>query len=203
MSTSAAPDRELERTLPSLSAVPVSLVWPPLLVALIALAGSLWLSVGMGLKACPLCFYQRTFVMGVVAVMGVGVLTGPRHRAVLNLLALPLAVAGFGVAAFHVYLELTGKLECPTGVMGIGTSPQQSLAVLTVLLAVIAVGDLRSGNFGDRHLLAAASAVVLGLLLAWSAVVSAPPMPPVPTRAYETPIDMCRPPFRAPGENRS
>src|SRR6202011_4477973 len=112
----------------------VVLVLPALLVALVALAGSLWLSVGMSLKACPLCFYQRTFVMSVVAVLGIGVLTGARHRGVLNLLALPLTVAGVGVAVFHEYLEQTGKLECPAGIMGIGTAPQQSLTVLAVLL---------------------------------------------------------------------
>jgi disulfide bond formation protein DsbB len=198
MSTSAAADRELSRTSPAPSAAPVSLVWLPLLAALVALAGSLWLSIGMGLKACPLCFYQRTFVMGVVAVLGVGVLTGQRHRGVLNLLALPLAVAGFGVAVFHEYLELTGKLECPAGVMGIGTSPRQSLVALAVLLVLVAVGVVRSGNVGDFHLPAAVAALVLGLLLAWGAVASAPPMPPAPTRAYETPLDICRPPFRAP-----
>jgi disulfide bond formation protein DsbB len=197
MSTSAVPDRELSRTSPSPSAAPVSLVWPPLLVALVALAGSLWLSVGMGLKACPLCFYQRTFVMGVVAVLGIGVLSGQRHRGVLNLLALPLTVAGFGVAAFHVFLELTGKLDCPAGVMGIGTSPQQSLAALSVLLVLVVVGVVRSGNFGDFHLLAAVAAVVLGLLLGWGSVLSSPPMPPAPTKAYETPLDMCRPPFHS------
>jgi hypothetical protein len=57
---------------------------------------------------------------------------------------------------------------------------------------------VRSGNFGDFHLLSALAAVLLGLLLAWGAVASAPPMPPAPTRAYETPLDICRPPFRAP-----
>ncbi len=198
MSTSAAPDRELSRTSPAPSAAPVSLVWPPLLSALVALAGSLWLSVGMGLKACPLCFYQRTFVMGVVAVLGIGLLTGQRHRGVLNLLALPLAVAGFGVAAFHVFLELTGKLECPGGVLGIGTSPQQSLAALTVLLVLVAVGVVRSRSAGGPQRPAAVAAVALGLLLAWGSVVASPPVPPAPTKAYETPLDMCRPPFHSP-----
>ena len=201
----------------------MSLVWPSLLVALVALGGSLWLSIGMKLKACPLCFYQRTFVMGVVAVLGIGVLTGQRHRAVLNLLALPLAVAGLGVAAFHVYLELTGKLECPAGVLGIGTAPQQSFVVLAFLLALIIAGVVRSGTLGEAHLppaslpqppaaeracragcgrpggqarlATAGAAVVLGLLLAWGAVASSPPMPPTPPQAYTTPLDICRPPF--------
>lgn len=147
----------------------------------------------MGLKACPLCLYQRTFVMGVVAVLGIGVMVGRQHQGVLNLLALPMVVAGVGVASFHEYLEQSGKLECPGGVMGIGTAPQQSLAVLVVLLIFVAVGAVRSGNLRP----AAAAAAVLGLLLAWGAVASAPPMPPSPTKAYETPLDMCRPPFRS------
>jgi disulfide bond formation protein DsbB len=148
----------------------------------------------MGLKACPLCFYQRTFVMGVVAVLGIGILTGQLHRGVLNLLALPLTVAGFGVAAFHVFLELTGKLECPAGVMGIGTAPQQSLAALTVLLVLDVVGVVRSGRFGDFHPLAALAAIVLGALLAWGALASAPP--PSPPKDYSV-FDMCRPPQRS------
>ena len=173
--------------------VPPGVVWPPLVVALAALAGSLWLSVGLGLKACPLCFYQRTFVMAVVAVLGVGLLAEVRHRGVLNLLVLPLAVAGVAVAAFHVFLELTGKLECPAGVLGLGTAPQQSLAALAVLLVVVTAGVVRSG--GARPT-ASVAAVVVGLLLAWAAVASAPPMPPAPAKAYETPLDICRPPFR-------
>ena len=196
MSIPAATDKDESRTSPSTHTAPVSAVGLPLLVALVALAGSLWLSVGMGLKACPLCFYQRTFVMGIVAILGIGVLTRDRHRPVLNLLALPQAVAGFGVAAFHVFLELTGKLECPSGVMGVGTAPQQSLAVLAVLLAFVLMGVAWSRNAHEPYWPPFAGAVVLGLLLAWGAVVSAPPMPPAPTKAYETPLDMCRPPFR-------
>jgi hypothetical protein len=136
--------------------------------------------------------------MGVVAVLGIGVLTSQRHRGVLNLLALPLTVAGFGIAAFQVVLELTGKLECPSGVMGIGTAPQQSLTALTVLLVLVVVGVVRSGNVGESQRPAAVAAVVLGLLLAWGAVLSSPPMPPAPTKAYETPLDMCRPPVHSP-----
>jgi hypothetical protein len=163
-----------------------------------ALVGSLWLSVGMGLKACPLCFYQRTFVMGVVAVLGIGVFTGQQHRGVLSILALPLAVAGFGVAAFHVFLELTGKLECPAGIMGIRTAPQQSLAALSVLLVLVLVGVWRSAKAWESQWLATLAAVVLGLILAWGSILSSPPMPNAPTKPYETPLDMCRPPFRSP-----
>jgi hypothetical protein len=183
-----------ENNMSSPRPVPVIEVLLPFFVALAALGGSLWLSIGMGLKACPLCFYQRTFVMAVVAVFGIGILTGERHRGVLNLLALQLVVAGMGVAVFHEFLELTGKLECPTAILGIGTAPQQSLAVLTLLLIVVSWGIVRSRD-NAAVALPVIGAVVLGSLLAWGAVASSPPMPPTPTRAYETPLDMCRPPF--------
>jgi hypothetical protein len=42
------------------------------------------------------------------------------------------------------------------------------------------------------------AAVVLGLLLAWGAIASAPPLPSVPPKAYDPekqPLDTCRPPF--------
>jgi disulfide bond formation protein DsbB len=197
MSASAQPKLEPVGLPPPPSAAPASRVGLPLLVAVLALAGSLWLSLGLGLKACPLCLYQRGFVMGVVAVLGVGILTGPRHRGVPNVLALPLAVAGVGVAGFHTYLEQAGRLECPAGVLGLGTAPQQSLAVLTVLLVLVGVGVRRGRGVADSPRPAAAgAAVVLGLLLAWGAVVSAPPLPAAPTRAYEQPLDVCRPPFQ-------
>lgn len=79
MSVSTASEPELSRTAASATTVSASLVWLSFLVALAALLGSLWLSIGMGLKACPLCLYQRTFVMGVAAVLGVGFLIGPQQ----------------------------------------------------------------------------------------------------------------------------
>lgn len=176
--------------------VPVSLVWAALIVAMLATSGSLWLSLGMGFKACPLCFYQRTFAMSVLGVLGIGVLTGIRHRNVLNVLALPLAVGGFGVAAFHVYLELSGKLECPPGIMGLGTAPQQSFVVFLLLLALVTLAAVRAGTLGEPSMVVSLAAFVLGLLFALGAVISAPPMPAAPTKAYETPLDICRPPFR-------
>jgi len=136
--------------------------------------------------------------MGILAVLGVGLLTGKRHRGVLNLLALPLVVAGFGVAVFHEYLELSGKLECPTGVMGIGTAPQQSLTVLAVLLILIVAGIVWGRKANGPSWIASVGAAVVGLLLAWGSVSSAPPMPPTPTKAYQSSLDMCRPPFLGP-----
>jgi disulfide bond formation protein DsbB len=195
MSTSANANHQQAHDAKLPDAAPLSLIWPSLLVALVALAGSLWLSIGMHLRACPLCFYQRTFVMGIVAVLAVGLFTGRHYRAVLNLLALPMAVAGLGVALFHVYLEGTGKLECPAGILDLGTSPQQSLAALTLLFALIVVACVRSGTLGEAPA-AGVLAVVVGVLLAWGSIASSPPMPPAPAQPHATPLDICRPPFQ-------
>jgi disulfide bond formation protein DsbB len=166
-----------------------------LLVALATTAGSLYLSMGMGLKACPLCFYQRTFVMAIVGVLGIGLLVRPQGTTLLNLLSLPLAVGGLGVAIFHVYLELNGTLECPAGVLGLGTAPQQSLAAFLVLTGVLLVPFVSTLNKQDVLTIAGAG-IVLGALFAVGSVLSSPPMPP--PAPYSRPVDICKPVYTPP-----
>lgn len=154
-------------------------------------AGSVWLSVGMKLKACPLCFYQRSFVMAAAGILGVGLMVRSASCGLLCVLALTPAAAGFCIAGFHVWLEASGKLECPAGLFGIGSAPQQSAATLGLLMIVVAAGAWRSRLPG-----AVMSSAAAGLLFAWASIASAPPLPPAPLKAYETPLDTCRPPFR-------
>lgn len=172
------------------------LVWTlaALGIATVGAAGSLWLSIGMGLKACPLCLYQRTFLLAALGVLAVGLLTEARHTGLLNALALPAATGGLGVAVFHEYLELTGKLECPAGILGLGTAPQQSLALFVVLLIVLAIPLLNKGR--TLSLFVTAIGFVLGLVFALATIKSAPPMPSPPEKPYEQPLEMCRPPYR-------
>jgi disulfide bond formation protein DsbB len=170
--------------------------WAALAVAVAALAGSLFLSLGMGLKACPLCFYQRTFMMSLVAVLGMALVAGAGRPGRLGLLALPLAAAGVGVALFHVSLEVTGKLECPQGLLGLGTAPQQSLTGFLALFALLLVDVLRSPKAGAGSWGALVGAVLLGGLLAVASCTSNPPMPAPPKEPYSKPPDVCRPPFR-------
>jgi disulfide bond formation protein DsbB len=182
---------------PASRATQSSLAWTllGLVVAVAALWGSLYLSLGMNLKACPLCLYQRTFVMGALGVLGIGWLAGAGRSGILSLLALPCAVGGLGVAIFHEYLEQTGKLECPAGIYGLGTAPQQSLAVLLLLTVIVAWPSFSGGANGRMSLVSASSAIILGALFAAAAVKSAPPMPAPPPKPYEQPIDVCRPPY--------
>lgn len=147
-----------------------------LMLAAVGVAGSLYLSIGMGLIACPLCFYQRAFLMGVFAIFEVGLLVDRKRPGLLCLLSLPLVFGGLGVAGFHEFLVVTGKMECPTGMFNLGTAPAQSLT-LFVLLALCTAMGMAAGrkDFAGSPVLAGWGTVILGLLLAWGSVKSSPP----------------------------
>lgn len=161
-------------------------MWAAIMASLAALAGSLYLTLGMKLKPCPLCYYQRTFVMGVAAVLVVGLFVKEVRPSVISLLALPLAVAGLGVAVWHEFLVQNGTLECPRGVLEIGTAPQQSVAILALLTLLLIIDQIRVKAFA-----AMAATVVLGGLLAFSSIKSTKSAVP----DYDLPLDedMCRP----------
>jgi disulfide bond formation protein DsbB len=174
-----------------------------LAVAFLATCGSVFLSVGLGLKACPLCFYQRSFAMGAFAVLLVGIFADRDRPSLHSLLAFPLAVAGLGVAAFHQYLVWTDVLQCPEGVLGLGTAPAQSLAAFAVLTAALAAAAL-SGPRDHRRPLVIVGAGSVGLALAWGSIISSPPLPAPPDAPYDSvkqPLEMCRPPYS--GESES
>jgi disulfide bond formation protein DsbB len=158
-------------------------------VALVALVGSLYLTLGLGLQACPLCLYQRSFVMGVVGVLGVGMLAKVRPIGSAGLLALPLAVAGASVGVLHVYLQHSGKLECPAGILGWGTAPEQALAVQSLLTLLLIVAVLRT-----RGTVPLLGAVLLGLAFAVASIRTAPPAKQ-PTAPYAEELKGCRPPY--------
>ncbi len=167
-------------------------------VALVGVAGSLWLSVGMHLKACPLCFYQRSFVMAIAAVLAVGLLARVTRPGLLSLLCLPLVAAGLGVALFHVNLERTGVLECPMGLFAWGTAPRQSLCVY-VVLAILVVVDLVGSGALKPNPLPAGAGILLGALIALGCGTSNPPLKEPPTAEYpKKDPDECRRPYVPP-----
>lgn len=171
-------------------------VWTALLLASIAVAGSLYLSIGMGLKACPLCFYQRSFAMGTAAVLLLGLLSRRGHRGMALSFVVPMVVGGLGVAAFHVSLEFNGKLECPSGVLGFGSAPMQSLAIYIALTLAVAEGIQHARRVGERVGLISLFGVFLGVLISWGSIAASPPPPPTPSKPYEVAPDTCRPPYR-------
>lgn len=74
------------------------------LVATVAVAGSLWFSLGLGLVPCELCWYQRVLMYPLVVVLGVAAV---ESRPGVWRTVLPLAVPGLVVAAYHSYLQAT------------------------------------------------------------------------------------------------
>jgi len=176
--------------------------WVALLLALAGTAGSIWLSLGMQLEACALCYYQRSFMMALVGVLFLGLTTGANNKVSLSLLALPLAVAGLGVAGFHVYLEKTGQLECPLGLFDQGTAPQQS-AVVFLMLTVMLLADVfnRPGLSRGSKLNSSLVGLILGGAFAFGCIRSAVPLK-APTQAYPQgeKIKTCRVPYKDKGK---
>lgn len=167
-----------------------------LVFSCVAVAGSLYLSLGLGLKACPLCFYQRTFAFALVGVIGVGWLALSDQRRRVPLLALPLAVGGFGVAAFHTYLVLANKLECPLGIADLGPAPAQSLALFTLVLLAVAWGVIQEVKANRWLGVAALVGVTLGGASVYGSIVANPP-PAKATKATEPGerLETCRVPY--------
>src|SRR6266852_4543930 len=100
--------------------------------SVVGVVGSLYLSLGMDLKACPLCFYQRAFIMAVAGILGFGLFMPDLPRG-----ALAPAMAGGCVAAWHTYLVANGTLECPAGVTQFLLAPHESLVVYVLLMAIL------------------------------------------------------------------
>lgn len=162
----------------------------------IGVGGCLTLSFGLGLAACPLCITQRTLIMGLFALTGVGWLAARAQPGVVSALGAGLAFAGLGVAAFHTSLVVRGILECPSGLLGFSSFPAQSLG-LFALLCVTTVGGAWAGRtqLSRSPGLATGAGLVIGLLFAWVTVASSPPVPTrtTPYDPVQEPLVNCRP----------
>lgn len=117
------------------------------LVAAGATAGSLFFSYVMGFAPCVLCWYQRIFLFPLVVILGVGLF--PTDRRVVRY-ALPLAVLGWLVAAYHnlVYAGIVPESlqPCARGIscteqyielFGVLSIPMLSLLAFTALAGLL------------------------------------------------------------------
>lgn len=78
-----------------LTAVLPYIAW---IIALTAVAGSLFFSEVMDLPPCVLCWYQRIAVYPLVLVIGTGIVLRDRR---MKYYALPLCLAGLAVSIYH------------------------------------------------------------------------------------------------------
>jgi len=209
--TTGTPQRKaggvVSSSAPAEPAAKTSLAWCALVLALLITGASLWLSLGMSLVggmnliACTLCLYQRTFIMGVAAILLVGLFSGAGRKVSLGLLALPLALAGLAVAGYQFHLEQSGVLECPEGLFGQGSAPKQSLAAFTMMAFLLLADALRSPTPMGGKVMGIFAALVVAGGCTYGLLESGPKMPAPPSKAYDPtkePLNTCRRPYKAP-----
>lgn len=96
-------------------------------VALAATLGALFVGEVMGQAPCVLCWYQRIAMFPLAVLLGIAAFRGDRGVWVY---ALPLAVAGLGIAAFHSLLY-AGIV--PEAIEPCGAGPSCASADMTIL----------------------------------------------------------------------
>lgn len=156
-----------------------------LFVAVVGVLGSLHLSLGMNLRACPLCFYQRAFMMAAAGALAFGTFLPGMPLAAQTVLALPSAVGGLGIAGWHTWLEWDRKLECPAGITGVLSAPGESMVVFGLLVALLA-GDLLHQR---KYVMQGVGAILLGVVFCTTSVRGVPDRP---TDPHPAPLDGCR-----------
>lgn len=131
--------------------------WMPLfaawLVASSSALGALYLGEVMGLLPCTLCWWQRIAMFPLVLILPAGMF--PLDPRVVRY-ALPLAVAGWGVALFHVLLVegvIPERIQpCVQGVpckevqiewFGFVTIPVLSLAAFSLIIVLLIMAAWR------------------------------------------------------------
>ncbi|WP_136687681.1 disulfide bond formation protein B [Halorhabdus amylolytica] len=107
------------------------------LIAVVATAGSLYLSLGLGLVPCRLCWYQRILMYPLVIVLGIA--SFENRRGVFRT-ALPLSTLGGGIAAYHSMLQVSAATggACTLGGGGCGTIQLRVLGLSIPNLSLLA-----------------------------------------------------------------
>ncbi len=82
-----------------------------LLVAWVAMLGSLYFSEVEGYLPCELCWYQRILMYPLTVILAVGLLRQDMH---LPYYVLPLSIIGQGFSTYHYLLEKTNIFGAPT-----------------------------------------------------------------------------------------
>lgn len=142
--------RLLRRSLAGDASKILALAW---LVTAVATGGSLYLSEGLGLEPCVLCWYQRIAMYPLVIVLGVALL---RSDEGIWLTAVPLCGLGALVSAYHVAVQNLPGIEITSCSASAPCSVKYLEAYGFVTIPVMA---------GSAFLLAGALVLLHGLLL--------------------------------------
>jgi len=98
----------LARVRDALGDQPLQLAW---IVALVATAGSLWLSEGAHFVPCRLCWYQRIAMYPMSVILGIAAF---RHDVRVRIYALPVVAIGATISIWHMLIERFPSLESST-----------------------------------------------------------------------------------------
>ena len=119
------------------------------IITSVSTLGSLFFSEIMELAPCALCWYQRIFMFPLVIIFLVGLF--PFDKSIIKY-ALPLAIAGWGIALYH-YLLYSGFIPeniqpCSQGVscsetyldlFGFLTIPMLSLISFSIIIGLLLI----------------------------------------------------------------
>lgn len=141
-----------------------SALYIALLVAWVAMLGSLYFSEVKGYVPCPLCWYQRILMYPLAGLIAFGLLRFDNN---LPYLVLPFSLIGMGFSTYHYLLEktdlFTESAACMRGVpcttawinwFGFVTIPFLALSgffLITIFTVVALVGGQPSAEEGARR----------------------------------------------------
>ena len=105
------------------------------IVATVATTGSLYLSLGLGLIPCELCWYQRILMYPLVIVLIVATI---EKRVTVYRAVLPLSLSCLVIAAYHSWIQRAASTSACGLSGGCGTIQYQILGLSIPNLSLIA-----------------------------------------------------------------
>lgn len=158
-----------------------------LLVAWVAMLGSLYFSEVKGYIPCDLCWYQRILMYPLTVILTVGLVTRDRN---LPKIVLPLSTLGMFVSLYHYLLEKTDLFShatvCRAGVscttlwinwLGFITIPLLALTafIIITIMSVVALlaGEPDDSEDGMRRTWLPVSAIVAAAVIVFGTLFSA------------------------------
>jgi hypothetical protein len=166
--------------------------------AAVGVGGSLYLSLGLGLRACPLCFYQRSFVMATLAVSSWGWPPTGRKRRYTASFHFPWQWPdGESRHSTSTWFS-TALLNARRGCWGSGRRrPRVSILTLLSALSRPGVAERSGAVAGWRRGALSCGSIGLGLLLAWGSDCQFPAAASRPDSSLRSAkqLETCRPPY--------
>lgn len=103
----------------AIAAIRPYLLWSAALVGLVATVGSLYLSEVALFEPCRLCWYQRIAMYPLPVMLGIAAF---RRDPGVRVYAMPIALIGLGISAYHYLIQAVPGLDAGTCDVGVPCS---------------------------------------------------------------------------------